>query len=148
MSRLEALAVREVIERFHDAVNHRDFAAIEPLFAADGVWVVAPPFDRHIEGAANIASGVAESVGKLELLIQTCSPIIVDLTDETHATVRTSMQEVGRFKGGGSMRVAGTYFDTLHKDGGVWRFTHRVFRPRYADAPPLTGQLFDTRESP
>ncbi|NBD12360.1 nuclear transport factor 2 family protein [Corallococcus silvisoli] len=148
MNRLEALCVREVIERFHDAVNHRDFAVIEALFASEGVWEVAPPFEHRIEGATNIAAGVAESVGKLEFLVQTCSPIVVDLTDATHASARTSMQELGRFKGGGSMRVAGTYFDTLRKDGGVWRFTHRVFRPRYADAPPLTGQFFDTWESP
>lgn len=142
MSQLEdRLRIREVIERFHDAVNQRDFASIGALFAADGVWEVAAPFDRRLEGPG-IAAGVAENVGRLEFLVQTCSPIVIELLDAANATARTSMQEWGRFKDGTSMRVAGTYFDTLRKDGGAWRFVHRVFHARYADDAVLTGQIF------
>jgi ketosteroid isomerase-like protein len=144
MSHVEdRLAIRELVERFHDAVNHRDFATLGLLFTDDAVWEVAPPFDRRFAGPANIVAGVSESVGRLEFLVQSCSPIVVELQDAAHATARTSMQEFGRFRDGTSMRVAGTYFDAFRKADGTWRFSHRIFRARYAEDTPLAGRIFE-----
>ncbi|MCW5834092.1 MAG: nuclear transport factor 2 family protein [Labilithrix sp.] len=135
--------IRELIERFHDALNHRNFDAIGALFADDGVWEVAEPFSIRFEGRANLVGGIAESVGRLEFLFQSCAPIVVELDTATTARARTSMQEFGRLEDGSPMRVVGTYFDALRKERGTWRFSHRVFRARYADAAPLSGRLFD-----
>lgn len=137
--------IRELIERAHDAVNHRDFEALGALYTEDGVWEVAPPFNRHFIGPRDISAGIAESVGRLEVLVQSCSSIVIDLQDATHATARTSMAEFGRFRDGKSMNVAGTYFETLRKVDGKWRFAHRVFRVRYADDLPVPGQVFENR---
>lgn len=141
----DRLQIRELVERFHDAVNHRDFAVLGSLFTDDGVWEVAPPFASRFEGPAAITAGITESVSRLEVLVQTCSPIAIDLVDASTATARTSMQELGRFEDGSTMRVAGTYFDSFRNVGGEWRFSRRVFRARYADAPPLDGRVFELR---
>ncbi|AKU94088.1 hypothetical protein AKJ09_00752 [Labilithrix luteola] len=134
--------IRDLVERFHDAVNHRDFTVLRGLFTNDGVWEVAPPFEHRFVGPVAIEAGIGESVGRLEFLVQSCSPSVVDIRGE-QASGRTSMQEFGRFRDGSSMRVAGTYFDTFRKVEGRWRFTHRVFRARYADDTPLPGRVFD-----
>ncbi|MFT4267129.1 MAG: nuclear transport factor 2 family protein [Xenophilus sp.] len=136
----DRLQIRELIERFHDAVNHGEPERLGLLFAPDAIWEVAPPFQHRFEGPENIVAGISETVGKLDFLFQTCSPIVIDLQGNV-ATARTSMQEFGRFKDGGAMRVAGTYFDAFQKKAGVWRFTRRTFRARYADDAPLPGTV-------
>lgn len=135
--------IRDLIERFHDAVNHRDYGVFAGLFAEDAVWEVAPPFELRYEGKAAITEGVTGSVEKLEFLIQSCSAIAIRIEDGTNASARTSMQEFGRFRDGNSMRVAGTYFDRFRKDEqGRWHFVHRLFRAQYAENTPLTGHVF------
>lgn len=136
----DRVEIRDLVERFHDAVNHRDFHVVRGLFTVDAVWEVAPPFDRRFVGPEAIEAGIGESVGRLEFLVQTCSPSVVDIQGD-EARGRTSMQEFGRFRDGASMRVAGTYFDTFRKVDGRWRFSHRIFRARYADDTALGGRL-------
>jgi len=139
----DRLEIRELIERFHDAINHRNFAAIGELFTDDGVWEIVTPLPLRFQGRANVVSGIAENVGQLEFLFQACSPIVIELKDETHAIARTSIQEFGRVKDGPSMRIVATYFDRFQKVEGVWRISERVFRARYVDQPELSGQILE-----
>ncbi|NRD43550.1 nuclear transport factor 2 family protein [Corallococcus exiguus] len=135
--------IRETIERFHDAVNQRNPQAIGGLFTADGVWEVAPPFEHRFIGPEAIAAGLAGTIGRTVVLVQTCAPIVIERIDARYAKARTSMQEWGRFEDGSSMRVAGTYFDELVNTGdGRWRFTHRCFVAHYADTEPVPGTVF------
>lgn len=141
-------SIRETIERYHDGVNHRRPAAIAALFAAGGVWEIAPPFEHRFVGRTAIEEGISGTIGATEVLVQTCAPIVVDVVDASHATARTSMQEFGRFRDGRSMHVAGTYFDELEKEAdGVWRFTRRRFVASYADELPVPGKALSPSPS-
>jgi len=43
-------AIRELLDRFSDAVNHRDWRAVMALFAKDIVWERLPPTPWKLEG--------------------------------------------------------------------------------------------------
>src|SRR5687768_15218665 len=119
----EKTAIRDTIERFHDAVNRRKPAEVAALFVDTSVWEVAPPFEHAFRGRTEIETGITGTIGATEVLVQSCGPIVIDLVDATHAKARTSMQELGRFKTGASMHVAGTYHDELERQpSGEWRF--------------------------
>ncbi len=74
----DRVEIQELIHRYHDAINHRDFTALEALFTEDAVWEVSA-FSLRYEGRANIVAGLSEGVRSLELLVQSCSPIVVEL---------------------------------------------------------------------
>ena len=54
----DRLAIRELIERYSDALNRRDFAVLAGLFTPDARWSADPPFDIAFEGEA-----IAPSIG-------------------------------------------------------------------------------------
>ncbi|WP_169796722.1 nuclear transport factor 2 family protein [Chondromyces crocatus] len=143
-------AVRDTIERFHDAVNQRRADVIATLFAEKGVWEVAPPYGLRFAGRSAIEAGITGTLDATEVLVQSCGPIVVEFVDATHATARTSMQEFGRLRDGTSMHVAGTYHDALERqDDGAWRFVHRRFVAHYADDLPVPGRaLFPSALAP
>ncbi|APR82241.1 Hypothetical protein A7982_07590 [Minicystis rosea] len=133
------VAIREIVARFHDAVNHRELAGIGDLFTEDAVWEVLSPYDFRLEGRAAIATGIPASVGRTEVLEQTVSTTIVHVESPERAVARSTLSEVGRFPDGRGMFVTGTYFDHLVKRDGVWRFARRTFHPRFADDRSLSG---------
>jgi uncharacterized protein (TIGR02246 family) len=139
------LAIRDVVARFHDAVNHRDWTVLDAIFTEDAVWEVLPPFALRLEGLAAIKTGILASVGRTRVLVQTVSTTIVHVEDPDHAVARSTMTEIGRFEDGAGMYVAGTYSDHLVKKDGGWRFARRTFHPRYADDRSLPGQVYDAR---
>jgi hypothetical protein len=58
------------------------------------------------------------------------------------------MIEFGRPREGApGMHSAGTYYDQVSKQDGVWRFAHRVFRVRYTDNLAVPGQVHENRAS-
>lgn len=143
----DTTAVRDTIERFHDAINQRRPADVAALFAEHGVWEIAPPYNLRFEGVAAIEKGVTGTIGATEVLVQACGPVVIDFRDADHATARTSMQEFGRFHDGSAMHVAGTYHDELvRQPDGAWRFVHRRLVPHYADDLPVPGKILFTRD--
>lgn len=139
------LEIRELIDRYNDAINHRNWTNLRALFAADAVWEVAPPIDLKFQTADKIAAGIEWSVGRLEFLVQTSSAVVIELHTPQRASARSTLIELGRPKPGGppGMRAAGTYYDELTREGGTWRFKHRMLRVRYMDEVANPGQVFE-----
>lgn len=150
---VDHLAIRSLIERFSDATNHHEWAPLEAMLTEDAVWEVATPQGWRFEGLAAIKAGLAGNVEKVEMLVQTLSPIVIHVEGPERATARSTLNEVLRFKDSGTARqIVGTYSDQLVKQDGQWRFARRTFHPRYEDdiavperhlgitAPPLSGR--------
>lgn len=144
----ERLAIRELVDHYNDAINHRDWTVLAGLFAPDAVWEMAEPFNWRFEGAPRIAGGIRWIVGRQELLVQITSALVIESIGPDRATVRSTMIEFGRPREGEpGMHSAGTHYDQVAKQDGLWRFTHRVFRVRYTDNLPVPGQVHENRAS-
>jgi ketosteroid isomerase-like protein len=139
---VEHLAIRSLIERFSDATNHHEWGALEALLTEDAVWEVAGPKGWRFEGLAAIKAGLAGNVEKVEMLVQTLSPVVIHVEGPERATARSTLNEVLRFKDSGTaMQIVGTYSDQLVKQDGRWRFARRTFHLRYEDDVAVPERL-------
>jgi len=140
------LAILDLLNRYTDAVNQRDWKTLQDVFTADGVWDMggpaAGPMAMLFKGAQGIADGIGGSISTTELCVQTNhAPVIV--VDGQRATARTTVNELVRPKGGGGVTIVGTYYDDiLLGTDGEWRFKERRFRITYVDATTaVPGQV-------
>jgi hypothetical protein len=137
----DRVAVRELLERFSDAVNHGQFEIIPTLFTEDAVWEakIAPDAELglgegfHFRGPDGIRTGLAKSRERAEPLFYSVIPGPIELHGNGRASSRSTMYELLHVKGNGSvLDLVGTYSDTFVEHDGVWRFASRSFRLRYA----------------
>ena len=146
MANLQAhLAILDLLNRYTDAVNQRDWVELENVFAVDGVWDMggpaAGPMAMRFEGAKRVADGIAAALSSAEMCVQANHAPVVKVQGQ-RATARSTLQEIVRSKGGGGMMMLGTYHDDLVLcDDGEWRFQERRFRMTYVDMTPLNGQV-------
>jgi len=145
----EHLAIGDLLNRYTDAVNQRDWSQLRAVFADDAVWDMGGPavgpMAMRFEGADRIVEGIAASVATVALCVQTNhAPVVV--VDGRRATARSTIQELVRPDGGGGLNIVGTYYDDLILDhDGEWRFRERRFRITYVDSTtPVSGQVLAT----
>jgi len=139
------LAIRDLLNRYTDAVNQRDWQALAALFAADAVWDAGGPElgprGYRFEGAQNCAQGIESLVSGTELCVQTNHAPVIDVQGAS-ATATSTIQEFVRHKGAGLMTSLGTYYDRLRLgDDAEWRFERRTFRFTWLDVNGARGEL-------
>lgn len=140
------LAILDVLNRYTDALNRRDWPALQQVFTAEGVWDMggpaAGPMAMRFAGAADIAAGIAAAVDSAELCVQTNHAPVIEVSGR-RATARSTMHELVRPKGGTGMQIIGFYHDDLSLgEDGEWRFRERRFRIVYVDTgTPVSGQV-------
>ena len=138
----EAQKVRDVIERYTDAINLQDWDALAPLFADKAIWETrGGPVEVNLEGREMIVAGLRSIVEGLEFMNQSLGAIVVEVED-TFATARVHLSEVGRDLEGKGVFNVGLYFDTFTKSSGQWQFQRRSFRFRYVAQPAQDGFVF------
>jgi hypothetical protein len=136
------VAVRDLIDRYHAAINRREWGLLSDLFAADAVWEALSPIDLRFEGHDAVISGLKASVGRQEVLVQSSSGLVIDLNGPDSATVQSTLIEFGRENGSGWSAV-GFYADNVVLQGGSWRFVRRTLRVRYMGNAQVGGQVFE-----
>ena len=136
----DKLAILEVIARWSDAVNERDWDALAQCFIDDGVWDVGPPFDFRLEGNQAIVDVCTSKIGEQSIVLQTPSATVITLAGDT-ATARTTMHEFMRSADGAGMQMWGTYYDKLMRTENGWRFRERRFRTALFDAKSPAGDI-------
>jgi hypothetical protein len=147
LERLEArIEIREVLDRYHAAVNLRDWHLLGTLFAYDAVWEVGPPVNLHFQGRERIVSEIQKSVLRQEFLVQNACAVVIDVKSPDAATARSTIIEFGREPNGGKgMQVVGFYDDDLARVDGTWKYKRHAMRVRYMNDAPLPGKLNEER---
>ena len=145
----EHIATLDLLNRYTDAINQRDWAQLRAVFAQDSVWDMGGPavgpMAMRFEGNGPIAAGIAASVSTAAMCVQTNhAPVVV--VDGGRATARSTIHELFKPTAGGGYNIIGTYYDDLVLDhDGEWRFRERRFRITYVDSEtPVPGQVLAT----
>jgi hypothetical protein len=147
MLAIQRLGIRELLDRYHAAVNHLDFPLLTTLFAVDAVWEAAPPVGLRFQGREAVLAGLRTSMARQELLVQSNSGVVIEMTGPDEASVRSTLIEFGREVGtGAGWRAIAFYYDRVVREDGVWRFRQRSLRVRYMEDVAVPGQLFDVEE--
>lgn len=131
----DRVAVRELIDRASDAINHAEWENLLQVSTEDVVWERLPPVPWKLEGRRAIREFLAKNGGTMEIISYTVNAASIDVLDPDHATSRSTMSELLRFKETGAvLLVVGTYRDTFTMVGAQWRFSRRTISPRYERA--------------
>ena len=137
----DKLAILEVVSRWSDAVNERDWEALRQCFTDDGVWDVGAPFNFRLEGNHAIVDICTTKLAEQSIVLQTPHATVITLAGDT-ATSRSTMYEFMRSADGAGMQMWGTYYDKLVRTAEGWRFRERLFRTALFDAQAPAGDLF------
>ncbi len=140
------LAIRDLMDRYTDAVNHRDSETIATLFCRDGIWDVGgsgmEAMTFYFVGARNVGEGIVKIVNTTELCVQTNHGAVIKV-DGKSASARSTINEVARSVGASNgADMLGIYTDDIVLEpDGEWRFKKRTFRFVYLETDGLGGQV-------
>jgi hypothetical protein len=140
-------AIQELIHLYSDAVNRRDWAQFEAVWAPNAVWEVAEPTNMRKEGRVAICDAAHEILDAADFIIQMAHCSVVTLLGGGRATATSTMQEIGRTQGAPGFMAFGIYYDELIKGESGWRFSFRRFQPVYMNSDPLSGQIITPDQS-
>jgi uncharacterized protein (TIGR02246 family) len=125
----DRIAIRELIERYADAVNRADAEAWGATWAADGVWSL--PGIAEVAGRDAIVAAWRAAMAQFAGVVFLAMPGAIEI-DGDHATARSYTSET--YEAGGTVhRDCGRYDDALARRDGQWRFTRRAFRHLHRD---------------
>ena len=145
----DRLLIRELVDRYNDIINHREWTALTSLFTPDAVWEMEGTTALRFEGAPKIAGAIRWNVSRQAALVQIGSGVVIEPSGLDRASVRSSVLEFARAREDEpGIHTAGTFQDQVIKQlDGVWRFAHRVFRVRYTESLPGQGEIHENRAS-
>lgn len=135
--------IRELIDGYHAAINLQDWNLLEKLFSDHATWQATEPVNLRFEGRSAVVEGLRQSVLRQELLVQTCSGILIRPTSNRTAAVTSTLVEFGReaASDGDRWMAVGFYEDEVAEADGIWRFDHRTLRVRYLGPIDLGGEV-------
>lgn len=145
------MAIVDLLNRYTDAINQRNWSEVENCFHRQGVWDVggpeAGPMAMRFEGASQVREGIAAALAGATLCVQTNHAAVIHV-EGSRATARSTIHERVIQSEGTGLTLLGTYHDDVTLDtDGEWRFKERRFRITYVDTSPLPGQVM-TRFDP
>lgn len=135
----EYLGVRQLVEKYIDAVNRRSAADWAATWAPEGTWDLAP--GRAVAGRDAIVPMWEAAMAGLPMAILVLHGGVITGRD---GDVCTSRWYIGEYLKGGDgtpRMVIGCYHDTCRLVDGQWRFVKRAYNPLYSGAPDLTGDV-------
>jgi ketosteroid isomerase-like protein len=117
-------AIRDLLERYHRAINFRDWDALGGLFTDDAVWEARAPAQLRFAGRAAIVKGLLQwSVGRHALLVGSDSGLRIDGFGHGRARAESTLLQFGEASGtSAGLRAVAKLSSELVKQGGVWRF--------------------------
>jgi ketosteroid isomerase-like protein len=143
---VDHLAIRSLIDGYTDAVNRRDWATLETLFADDGVWDCGgpnmPAMTFRFEGAQGCARGIAGLIGSMSFVMQSNHAVTIEVSGD-RASASSTINELAIAPGHPALTtIWGMYFDQIVRSpDGEWRFKERKFRFAWIDTNGNAGQV-------
>jgi ketosteroid isomerase-like protein len=136
------MAIRQLHQRYVDAVFRKDADAFGDCFAEHAQWRVGGRVMRSRAEAVAMMKGVFPQFRRILMTFRT--PILT--VGEGVATGRTYVTEHSLFADGRPFAPIGIYFEHFVDEGDAWRFSWRLFQTHYVGPPDLSGEWFDVAD--
>lgn len=144
---LDENAILGLMARFDDAILRRDKAAMQALWAPEGVWEIGqfnPDGSKHItplraQGMDQILAAQQQFNDLNEFFFRTTLRAVITLDGDRAAATAPSTEFARRKDGHGYSNVA-LYEDALERRGGSWVFASRKYFYLWVDSvSPILG---------
>ena len=132
----DVIEIQTLAQIYADGVMQRDAELWGDTFTEDGVWQL-PGMDP-VQGRDNLKSFWTTVMAGYPNVLHWVQPGLVSVDGDT-ATARFYVQENIKDAQGASFRVAGVYNDELRREGGVWKFSKRIFHSMYRGPVDMSG---------
>ena len=136
---MDRFAIREQIDNYIDALNHRDWVRLGETMTEDLVWSCSAPKDMRIE----TRKAMIEMVSTVQqyqfgFVFQMGHGLVIRELKSNWARACHTLHVFGD-----SFTMLGLYYDQLVKEAdGVWRFKRRDYQITYYDETPVTGKIY------
>ena len=130
----DRLAIRELVDRYNDAVMRMDPDAWIGTWCEDPTWVL-PGIADGLQGKDTILAAWKGAMDQFEFVgfFASAGPIAVD---GDRATGTWYQQELLDQKDGSQRQVIGRYSDDYIFEDGQWRFQKRVYEVLKSETRP------------
>lgn len=118
--------IRELLERYCDAVNQRDADAWGATWAEHSAWLLPHLGLDGITGRTNIVNAWLEAMKLFPFVNMMAQAGSIEV-DGNRAVMRSYTAEVAVMQDGKEIRPRGQYDDVCVKQNGTWLFERRKF---------------------
>ena len=134
----DTLKIQQLYARYSDAIMRNDIETFGSGWSDEGYWFL---LGNEYRGKKAIVEAYSNSVRGTDFIMHLAiSPLLA--IDGDKARVRSQVQEIIHFTGGGSMLILGNYNDELHKVDGQWLFADRRISLRYSGSFHMDDNAF------
>lgn len=131
----DELAIRELVDRYADAIVRRDEDDWRATWATDGEWHI---LGDRVRGHAAIVEKWNTLMGGLPFVHQLASGGLIEFEGDK-ARGRFYVNEYATTPDGKGLLMLGVYFDRYVFDAGDWLFSKRRIHPLYMGPPDMSG---------
>ena len=105
--------VRNLLDRYHAAVNYRRPQLFREVFTEDATWELGPPIDVRFTSLGVIVPVLTASIERQVFLVQSSSALLQESDDGQSMRVKSTMVEFGREREDAPPWMATVIFDEL-----------------------------------
>ncbi len=135
----DTLQIQQLYARYSDAIMRNDAETFGSCWCDDGFWLL---LGNEYRGKEVIVEAYTNSVAVADFIMHLALSPLISL-DGDKAKVRTQIQEILHFTGGGgAMIILGNYNDELRKIDGQWFFADRRISVCYSGPYAMDDNAF------
>lgn len=132
--------IRQLVERYADAVCRHDAADWGACWATDGEWALGP--ERSVRGREAIVAFWRQLMAGFPFAVQVIHQGTVLGVDGETARARWYLSEFLETPSGGRQTGIGVYHDDYVREDGAWKFARRRYNLLYSGPGDFSGQTF------
>jgi uncharacterized protein (TIGR02246 family) len=134
----DTLNIQQLYARYSDAIMRNDAETFGSCWSDDGYWLL---LGNEYRGKEAIVEAYSNSVKGTDFILHLAMSPLVSI-DGDKAKVRSQVQEILHFSGGGAMLILANYNDELQKVDGQWLFAARRISVRYSGPFQMDDNTF------
>lgn len=134
----DTLNIHQLYARYSDAIMRNDPESFGSCWSEDGYWLL---LGNEYRGREAIVEAYCNSVGGTDFIMHLAMSPLISINGDK-AKVRSQVQEILHFSGGGAMLILANYNDELHKVDGQWLFADRRISVRYSGPFSMDDNTF------
>ena len=134
----DTLNIQQLYARYSDAIMRNDAETFGSCWSEDAYWLL---LGNEYRGREAIVEAYSNSVGGTDFIMHLAISPLISI-DGDKAKVRSQVQEILHFPGGGGMIILANYNDELQKVDGQWLFADRRISVRYSGPFSMDDNTF------